>query len=164
MKASLVLCLAAVALTAGQGEQHDDSPPPEADEIIDGWHDPHMQRVSHWAVDACEHILTVRSQGSAADTACEDFASDHTQPLAEARIKAFPGKAADVAADLCAEVVLIMAEMKDEEVLHIPTKMTYNAFCKERFALDGLGNDYLAKLKHFFVLNLRHPELERDEL
>jgi hypothetical protein len=130
------------------------------------WHDRHIEKVSIWSIDACDHILTARA-GKGKDP-CGSFASEHAADFMSERAKRLGekfGQKMGEAMTLCHEVEHILAEVTDDEIAHIPQKMEYKTYCKQHFALDTDGHDFFAKLKHVFVLGKRHPDLAtREEL
>ena len=113
------------------------------------WHNKPMERVSHWATEACDHILTSRLKGD--NQGCATFESEHTKDVVNARIKYLGGAAGS--SDLCNEVTLILKNfVKDDEVATIPSKFgSFSKYCRIRFSIDSGGDDFLWRLKNFYV-------------
>jgi hypothetical protein len=113
------------------------------------WHNKPMERVSHWATEACDHILTSRLKGD--NQGCATFESEHTKDVVNARMKYLGGSAG--ATDLCNEVTLILKNfVKDDNVANLPSKFgSFSKYCRIRFSINSGGDDFLWRLKNFYV-------------
>ena len=113
------------------------------------WHNKPMERVSHWATEACDHILTSRLKGD--NQGCATFESEHTKDVVNARMRYLGGSAG--ATDLCNEVTLILKNfVKDDDVANLPSKFgSFSKYCRIRFSIDSGGDDFLWRLKNFYV-------------